>query len=105
MDVILGGQELRRRRAVRVPLMSHGAAGREHPGEGSPYVELDREAWAALALETEQPLSADEVDRVRGLGDELDGEEGHELYLPLSRVLSLSVEAAGDLHRATESFL
>jgi len=80
--------------------MSHG-----HPSESSPYVELDREAWAALGRATEQPLSPAEIDRVRGLGDELDLEEVQQVYLPLSRLLSLYVGAAGQLHRATEEFL
>ena len=77
-----------------------------HPSESSPYVELDRDAWAALgAATTEQPLTADEIERVRGLGDELDLDEVQQVYLPLSRLLSLYVEAAGQLHRATEEFL
>ena len=73
--------------------------------ESSPYVELDRAAWAALAESVELPLSEDEVERVRGLGDELDVDEVREVYLPLSRLLSLYVRHAGDLHRATEEFL
>ena len=73
--------------------------------ESSPYVELDRSAWAALALSTEQPLSREEVDRVRGLGDELDLDEVAQVYLPMSRLLSMYVAAAGELHRSQEAFL
>ena len=73
--------------------------------ETSPYVELDRAAWAALGAATEQPLSAEEIARVRGLGDELDLDEVVQVYLPLSRLLSLYVKAAGSLHRAQEEFL
>ena len=73
--------------------------------ESSPYVELDRDAWAALGAATEQPLSADEFERVRGLGDELDLDEVQQVYLPLSRLLSLYVKSAGELHRAQEEFL
>ncbi len=81
-----------------------------HAGESSPYVELDRDAWAALGRSfaedaTEEPLSAVEIDRVRGLGDELDLEEVQQVYLPLSRLLSLYVGAAGQLHRHQEEFL
>ncbi|MBV9831178.1 MAG: type I pantothenate kinase, partial [Marmoricola sp.] len=83
-------------------LMSHGGL---RARDGSPYVELERDAWASLARETEQPLSGTEIDRVRGLGDELDLDEVQQVYLPLSRLLSLYVEAAGQLHRATEGFL
>jgi type I pantothenate kinase len=81
--------------------MSNGDRG----SEGSPYVELERQAWAALGRETERGLTAEEIDRLRGLGDGLDLEEVQQVYLPLSRLLSLYVEAAGDLHRATEDFL
>jgi type I pantothenate kinase len=76
-----------------------------HASESSPYVELERDAWAALGRATEQPLTPDEIERVKGLGDELDLEEVQQVYLPLSRLLSLYVEAAGQLHRATEGFL
>lgn len=77
----------------------------EEQRESSPYVELDRTAWAALAQTTESPLTADEVARLRGLGDALDLAEVEQVYLPLSRLLSLYVEAAGRLHRQQEEFL
>jgi type I pantothenate kinase len=73
--------------------------------ELSAFVELDRSAWAALGAATEQPLTPEEIDRVRGLGDELDLDEVEQVYLPLSRLLSLYVESAGVLHRAQEDFL
>src|SRR3954470_21507816 len=73
--------------------------------DSSPYVELDRADWAALGAATEQPLSAEEIERVRGLGDELDIHEVEQIYLPISRLLSLYVESAGNLHRAQETFL
>jgi len=76
-----------------------------HLSESSPYVELDRDAWAALGRATEQPLTPAEIDRVKGLGDELDLEEVQQVYLPLSRLLSLYVESAGRLHRSQEEFL
>ncbi len=81
--------------------MSNGS----HPSESSPYVELEREAWAALGRATEEPLTPAEIERVKGLGDQLDLQEVQEVYLPLSRLLSLYVEAAGALHRSTEDFL
>ena len=46
------------------------------------------------ARATELPLTPDEIERVRGLGDELDLDEVQQVYLPLSRLLSLYVEAA-----------
>ena len=77
----------------------------ERMPEASPYLELDRSAWAALADSMSSPLRAAEVQRLRGLGDALDLDEVVEVYLPLSRLLSLYVGHVGELHRATEEFL
>jgi type I pantothenate kinase len=84
-----------------MPRMASGNGERD----AGPYVELDRDAWAALGESTEQPLSAAEIEKVRGLGDELDLDEVRQVYLPLSRLLSLYVGSAGALHRAQEEFL
>jgi type I pantothenate kinase len=76
--------------------------------ERGPYVELSRDAWAELGEvrgDWGQPLTAEEVERVRGLGDELDLEEVQQVYLPLSRLLSMYVRTAAALHRAQEQFL
>ena len=73
--------------------------------EPSPYIELDREAWAELGQQADSPLTADEVASLRGLGDELDLREVEEVYLPISRLLSLHVLAASQLHREQEEFL
>jgi type I pantothenate kinase len=81
------------------------AGGTSGDRASGPYVELDRDAWAALGSATEQPLTADEIDRVRGLGDELDIDEVQQVYLPLSRLLSMYAASAADLHRAQEEFL
>ena len=80
--------------------------GAEH--ERGPYVELSRDAWAELGEvrgDWGQPLNAEEIERVRGLGDELDLDEVEQVYLPLSRLLSMYVESAGRLHRRQEEFL
>ncbi|HEY0948797.1 type I pantothenate kinase [Nocardioides sp.] len=93
---------------------SHGGAQVGAPGEltpadagreSSPYLELDRSAWAALASEVENPLSAEEIQRLRGLGDQLDLDEVQQIYLPVSRLLSLYVESASRLYRRQEEFL
>ncbi len=84
---------------------AHHGQGPQHDGESSPYLELSREAWAKLATETEIPLSAEEVMRLQGLGDAIDLTEVEEVYLPLSRMLSLYVSAAAKLHREQEAFL
>ena len=90
-----------------MPAMSpHGGHGPDEAGrEPSPYVELDRAAWAALAHSTESPLTTEEIARLRGFGDSLDLDEVQQVYLPLSRLLSMYVESAGRLHRLQEEFL
>ncbi len=46
--------------------------------ELSPYVEIERSAWADLADDVPQPLTEDDVQRLKGLGEELDIDEGLE---------------------------
>jgi len=74
-------------------------------GHISPFVELDREDWAALAPTVQAPLSQTEIVELRGLGDSLDLVEVDEVYVPLSRLLSLYAEGAQQLHRSTAHFL
>ena len=74
-------------------------------GHISPFVELDRHDWAALAPTMRAPLSATEIVELRGLGDELDLVEVEQVYLPLSRLLSLYAEGAQQLHASTSAFL
>ncbi len=74
-------------------------------GSASPYVELDRQAWAKLADQVESPLTVEEVERVRGLGDFLDLDEVREVYLPLSRLLSLYVRYTGALYGGMREFV
>lgn len=87
--------------------MPNGDSGPTHDGsqEASPYIALDRSAWAKLASEVEIPLAEIELSALRGLGDQLDLDEVKEVYLPLSRLLSLYVKSAGRLHRDQEEFL
>ena len=82
--------------------MSEGAA---QNGQISPFVELDRRDWAALAPRTAVTLSQTELVELRGLGDELDLREVEEVYLPLSRLINLYAENAQKLHEATDTFL
>lgn len=71
----------------------------------SPFDEIDRRRWAALAPETPQPLRETELVQLRGLGDALDMREVAEVYVPLSRLLNLYAAGARELHAATRSFL
>ena len=71
----------------------------------SQYREIARADWARLAPGMPQPLSETEVVQLRGLGDRLDIQEVREVYLPLSRLLSLYARSTKQLGAATSDFL
>lgn len=74
-------------------------------GHLSPFLEIDRSTWAELAPTTEQPLQSDELAELQGLGDLLNPLEVSEVYLPLSKLISLYAVGAKRLHASTSSFL
>ena len=77
----------------------------ERQAPATPFLELDRAAWAALAPTTAHPLTEEELVRLRGLGDALDLREVADVYVPLSRLLNLYAANAKALHRSTRGFL
>ncbi|GAA3203771.1 type I pantothenate kinase [Microbacterium terregens] len=77
----------------------------ETPGGFSLYREIDRGDWSRLAAGTPQPLSETEIVQIRGIGDMLDMAEVREVYLPLSRLLSLYANATKRLGADTSTFL
>lgn len=82
--------------------MANGTGATSLP---SPYVELDRAAWAKLRAHTPLTLTEADLDRLRGLGEQIDLLEVEEVYLPLSRLLNLHIAEIGALHNVTSSFL
>jgi type I pantothenate kinase len=71
----------------------------------SPYLTLSRSEWAALRDDTPMTLTPDEVTRLRSLHDRLDMKEVEDIYLPLSRLLSLYVAATQRLFIVQQHFL
>ena len=71
----------------------------------SPYRTFSRANWAALREDAPMTLTSEEVTRLRSLHDRLDIKEVEDIYLPLSRLLSLYVTATQRLFRAQERFL
>jgi type I pantothenate kinase len=71
----------------------------------SPYRVFTRVDWAQLREDMPMTLTPDEVTRLRSLHDRLDMREVEEIYLPLSRLLSLYVTATQRLFRAEQKFL
>ncbi|MGE0564774.1 MAG: type I pantothenate kinase [Pseudolabrys sp.] len=71
----------------------------------SPYRTFTRAQWAELREDAPLTLTQDEVTRLRSLHDRLDIKEVADIYLPLSRLLSLYVVATQRLFRAQQNFL
>jgi type I pantothenate kinase len=71
----------------------------------SPYRVFTRADWAQLREDMPMTLAPDEVTRLRSLHDRLDMREVEEIYLPLSRLLSLYVTATQRPFRAQQNFL
>jgi type I pantothenate kinase len=78
----------------------------QRTGDGlSPYRVFSRAEWAARRADTPMTLTPDEVTRVRSLNDRLDIAEVEDIYLPLTRLLSLYVAATQRLFLAQQNFL
>jgi type I pantothenate kinase len=71
----------------------------------SPYRTFSRAAWAALRQDTPMTLTSEEVTRLRSLHDRLDLSEVEDIYLSLTRLLSMYVDATQQLFREQERFL
>jgi type I pantothenate kinase len=71
----------------------------------SPYRDITRAEWAQLAQGMPQPLTEPELVQLRGLGDRMDLTEVREVYLPLSRLLSLYAASTKRLGADTAAFL
>jgi type I pantothenate kinase len=73
--------------------------------EVSPFHRFSREEWAARRADTPMTLTQADLDELRSLNDRIDLTEVETIYLPLSRLLTLYVEATRGLFRATNHFL
>src|ERR1700737_3581178 len=60
----------------------------------NPYRIFSREQWARLRDDTPMTLEAGEIAKLRSMHDRLDLKEVEEIYLPLSRLLSIYFDAA-----------
>ena len=57
----------------------------------NPYRVFSREQWARLRDDTPMTLEPGEFSRLRSMHDRLDRQEVEDIYLPLSRLLSIYV--------------
>jgi len=71
----------------------------------APYHQFTKEQWAGLRHDEPMTLTAADLDRLRSLNDPISLSEAEQIYLPLTRLLSLYVEAVQGLHGAATKFL
>ncbi len=71
----------------------------------NPYRIFTREQWARLRDDTPMTLEPGEFDRLRSMHDRLDIKEVEDIYLPLSRLLSIYVDAMQRLYYSQRQFL
>jgi type I pantothenate kinase len=71
----------------------------------TPHRVFTRAEWAKLRADTPLTLTDADLDRLKSLNDPISLDEVVEIYLPLSRLLSVYVAATQSLHDATRQFL
>ncbi len=75
------------------------------PEQLSPYLTFSKREWAARRADTPLTLDPDELHALLGLNEPVSIREVEEIYLPLSRLLTLHVAAAQRLYQETTRFL
>jgi type I pantothenate kinase len=73
--------------------------------EVSPFRRFARSEWAELRADTPMTLTGADLDEVRSLNDKIDLAEVEAVYLPMSRLLNLYVQASQKLFHASNQFL
>jgi type I pantothenate kinase len=71
----------------------------------NPYRIFTRRQWSHLRDDTPMTLEPGEFDRLRSMHDRLDLQEVEDIYLPLSRLLSIYVDATQRLYYSQRQFL
>ena len=71
----------------------------------TPYLSFNRSEWSGLRASTPMTLTAEDIEAIRGINVELSIDEVERIYLPLSRLLNLYVQASQSLFSVTDTFL
>ena len=71
----------------------------------APHRFFTRSEWARLRADTPLTLTQEDLLRLQSLNDPISLDDVTQIYLPLSRLLSLYVAATQGLHDATRTFL
>jgi type I pantothenate kinase len=71
----------------------------------SPHRVFTRAEWAGLRADTPLTLTEEDLSRLHSINEPISLDDVVEIYLPLSRLLSLYVKATQGLYEATRTFL
>ncbi len=71
----------------------------------TPYLQFDRNQWAALRDSVPMTLSEDQIARLKGINENLSLEEVADIYLPLSRLLNFYISSNLRRQAVLEQFL
>jgi type I pantothenate kinase len=71
----------------------------------SPYLRFFRHEWRRLRADTPMTLAEEDLRRLQGQNESVSMQEVEDIYLPLSRLLNLYVQASRDLYQVTSKFL
>src|SRR6267154_2415204 len=95
----------RRRRASATRFKGRIMDIRAPEQQYNPYRIFTRDQWARLRDDTPMTLEPGEFERLRSMHDRLDMKEVEDIFLPLSRLLSIYVDATVRLYQAQRQFL
>jgi type I pantothenate kinase len=71
----------------------------------SPFLSFEKSDWSVLRDSTPLTLTEKDLQALRGINEHISLDEVAMVYLPLSRLLSLYVQATQQLYSATDTFL
>src|SRR6056297_918587 len=71
----------------------------------SPYRIFTRDEWARLRADTPMTIVPKDLDALSGLIEDLSIDEIEQIYLPMSRLLNLYVQASQELRAVSSTFL
>ena len=69
------------------------------------YMHFERQQWSQLRDNVELTLSEEDIKQLQGINESLSMQEVVDIYLPLSRLLNLYVEARHHRHTVRDKFL
>ncbi|WP_181350350.1 type I pantothenate kinase [Thalassobacillus sp. CUG 92003] len=70
-----------------------------------PYINFNKSEWSQLKFNVPMTLSEKQIERLKGINENLTIEEVADVYLPLSRLLNLYTSATQQLHNVTDTFM